>query len=244
MLTKNQSKRILSLRQKKQRLKQGLFIAEGPKVVQEFIDSNYELVEIFSINNNYAHFEGKLTIIDEKELKKISSLVTPNTVLAVFKIPTPIEVNANGLILALDELNNPGNLGTIIRLCDWFGIKDLVCSTTTVDCYNSKTVQAAMGSHTRVNIIYLDLELFLDAQSYTMGTFMDAKASIYEMELPSSGVVVLGNEANGISDAIASKLNTRLAIPRFGLLKQTESLNVANAAAIVLSEFKRRSIER
>ena len=244
MLTKNQSKRILSLRQKKQRLKQGLFIVEGPKVVQEFIDSNYELVEIFSINNNYAHFEGKLTIIDEKELKKISSLVTPNTVLAVFKIPTPIEVNANGLILALDELNNPGNLGTIIRLCDWFGIKDLVCSTTTVDCYNSKTVQAAMGSHTRVNIIYLDLELFLDAQSYTMGTFMDAKASIYEMELPSSGVVVLGNEANGISDAIASKLNTRLAIPRFGLLKQTESLNVANAAAIVLSEFKRRSIER
>lgn len=217
---------------------------EGPKVVQEFIDSNYELVEIFSINNNYAHFEVKLTIIDERELKKISSLVTPNTVLAVFKIPTPIEVNANGLILALDELNNPGNLGTIIRLCDWFGIKDLVCSTTTVDCYNSKTVQAAMGSHTRVNIIYLDLELFLDAQSYTMGTFMDAKASIYEMELPSSGVVVLGNEANGISDAIASKLNTRLAIPRFGLLKQTESLNVANAAAIVLSEFKRRSIER
>lgn len=244
MLTKNQSKRILSLKQKKQRLIQGLFIVEGPKVVQEFIDSNYELVEIFSINNNYAHFEGKLTIIDEKELKKISSLVTPNTVLAVFKIPTPIEVNANGLILALDELNNPGNLGTIIRLCDWFGIKDLVCSTTTVDCYNSKTVQAAMGSHTRVNIIYLDLELFLDAQSYTMGTFMDAKASIYEMELPSSGVVVLGNEANGISDAIASKLNTRLAIPRFGLLKQTESLNVANAAAIVLSEFKRRSIER
>lgn len=244
MLTKNQSKRILSLKQKKQRLKQGLFIVEGPKVVQEFIDSNYELVEIFSINNNYAHFEGKLTIIDEKELKKISSHVTPNTVLAVFKIPTPIEVNTNGLILALDELNNPGNLGTIIRLCDWFGIKDLVCSTTTVDCYNSKTVQAAMGSHTRVNIIYLDLELFLDAQSYTMGTFMDAKASIYEMELPSSGVVVLGNEANGISDAIASKLNTRLAIPRFGLLKQTESLNVANAAAIVLSEFKRRSIER
>jgi TrmH family RNA methyltransferase len=244
MLTKNQSKRILSLKQKKQRLKQGLFIVEGPKVVQEFIDSNYGLVEIFSINNNYAHFEGKLTIIDEKELKKISSLVTPNTLLAVFKIPTPIEVNANGLILALDELNNPGNLGTIIRLCDWFGIKDLVCSTTTVDCYNSKTVQAAMGSHTRVNIIYLDLELFLDAQSYTMGTFMDAKASIYEMELPSSGVVVLGNEANGISDAIASKLNTRLAIPRFGLLKQTESLNVANAAAIVLSEFKRRSIER
>ena len=244
MLTKNQSKRILSLKQKKQRLKQGLFIVEGPKVVQEFIDSNYELVEIFSINNNYAHFEGKLTIIDEKELKKISSLVTPNTVLAVFKIPTPIEVNANGLILALDELNNPGNLGTIIRLCDWFGIKDLVCSTTTVDCYNSKTVQAAMGSHTRVNIIYLDLELFLDTQSHAMGTFMDAKASIYEMELPSTGVVVLGNEANGISDAIASKLNTRLAIPRFGLLKQTESLNVANAAAIVLSEFKRRSIER
>ena len=96
----------------------------------------------------------------------------------------------------------------------------------------------------KINIIYFDLELFLDTKSRTIGTFMDAKASIYEMELPSSGVVVLGNEANGISDAIASKLNTRLAIPRFGLLKQAESLNVANAAAIVLSEFKRRSIER
>tara|TARA_Y100000991_G_scaffold191388_1_gene158313 strand:- start:250 stop:984 length:735 start_codon:yes stop_codon:yes gene_type:complete len=244
MLTKNQYKRILSLRQKKQRLKHGLFIVEGPKVVQEFIDSNYEVVEIFSINNKYAHFEEKLTNIDEKALKKISSLVTPNTVLAIFKIPTPIKLNTNGLILALDELNNPGNLGTIIRLCDWFGIKDLVCSRTTVDCYNSKTVQAAMGSHTRVNIIYKDLELFLDNQSNIIGTFMDSKASIYEIELPSHGVVVLGNEANGISDSIASKLNTRVSIPRFGLLKQTESLNVSNAAAIVLSEFKRRSIER
>ena len=243
MLTKNQFKRILSLRQKKQRLKQGLFTVEGPKVVQEFIDSNYELVEVFSINNNYAHFQEKLTIIDEKELKKISSLITPNAVLAIFKTPIPAKVNTNGLILALDDLNNPGNLGTIIRLCDWFGIKDLVCSKATVDCYNSKTVQAAMGSHTRVNVVYLDIELFLESHSNAIGTFMDAKSSIYEMELPKSGVIVLGNEANGISESIASKLNTRFAIPRFGELKQAESLNVANAAAIVLSEFKRRSIE-
>ena len=244
MLTKNQFKRILSLRQKKQRLKQALFIVEGPKVVQEFLDSNYELVEIFSISEKYAIHEKQHTPIDLNTLQKISTLVTPNEVLAIFKIPTPKGVDLSSLILALDGLNNPGNLGTIIRLCDWFGIKDLVCSKTSVDCYNPKVVQAAMGSHVRVNIRYVKLELFLEGKSDSIGTFMDAEASIYDAEFPNKGVIVLGNESKGISKEVASKLKTEIMIPRFGSIKKTESLNVATAAAIILSEYKRRSIER
>ena len=244
MLTKNQFKRILSLRQKKQRLKQALFIVEGPKVVQEFLDSNYELMEIFSISEKYAIYKKQHTPIDLNTLQKISTLVTPNEVLAIFKIPPPKEVDLYSLILALDGLNNPGNLGTIIRLCDWFGIKDLVCSKTSVDCYNPKVVQAAMGSHVRVNIHYVKLELFLEGKSDTIGTFMDAKASIYDAEFPNKGVVVLGNESKGISKEVASKVKKEIAIPRFGSIKKTESLNVATAAAIILSEYKRRSIER
>ena len=244
MLTKNQFKRILSLRQKKQRLKQALFIVEGPKVVQEFLDSNYELMEIFSISEKYAIYKTQHTPIDLDTLQKISTLATPNEVLAIFKIPTPKEVDISSLILALDGLNNPGNLGTIIRLCDWFGIKDLVCSKTSVDCYNPKVVQAAMGSHVRVNIHYVKLELFLGGKSGKIGTFMDAKASIYDTKFPNKGVVVLGNESKGISKEVASKLKTEIKIPRFGSIKKTESLNVATAAAIILSEYKRRSIER
>ena len=129
-------------------------------------------------------------------------------------------------------------------MCDWFGIKDLVCSKTSVDCYNPKVVQAAMGSHVRVNIHYVKLELFLEGKSDTIGTFMDAKASIYDAEFTNKGVVVLGNESKGISKEVASKLKTEIAIPRFGSIKKTESLNVATAAAIILSEYKRRSIER
>lgn len=244
MLTKNQTKRILGLRQKKQRQHQGLFFAEGVKVVQEFLDSNYELIEIFSTSEAYADCQDKLTLIDHKTLSKISSLSTPNIVLAIFKIPEPKDVDLSSLILALDDLNNPGNLGTIIRLCDWFGIKDLVCSKNTVDSYNPKVVQAAMGSHSRVNISYLNLKSFLKSKPITIGTFMDATTSLYKTALPISGVVVFGNEANGISKAISSELKMHLSIPRYGALKETESLNVASAAAILLSEFKRQSIER
>jgi TrmH family RNA methyltransferase len=244
MLTKNQLKRIISLRQKKYRLKQQLFIAEGPKVIFEFLNSNYELVEIFSTSQHYNQFKAKLNIISDEELHKISLLKTPNKLLAIFKIPKPLKVDPSKLILALDKINNPGNLGTIIRLCDWFGVKDLICSNNTVDCYNSKVVQSAMGSHIRVNISYVELECFLEKSSNVIGTFTESKNSIYETEFPSSGVIVLGNEANGISSKIASKINIGLTIPRFGTHMNAESLNVANSAAIILSEFKRKSIER
>ena len=158
MLTKNHYKLIRSLRQKKQRQNQKLFVVEGVKVVQEFLNSKYELEYIYSTSESYSNFEDKWVSINNSELKKISSLVSANSVLAIFKIPKPKKIDFSKLIIALDELNNPGNLGTIIRLCDWYGVKDLICSKDTVDCYNPKVIQSAMGSHSRVNISYLNLK--------------------------------------------------------------------------------------
>ena len=220
-----------------------MFVVEGVKVVQEFLNSNYELVEVFSTDTSYSKFTTNFTEVSSKELSTISGFSSPNKVIAIFKMLAPSSVNWSGLVLALDAINDPGNLGTIIRLCDWFGINDLVCSEDTVDCYNSKVVQSSMGSHTRVNITYLKLEAVLVDSQSCYGTFMDG-VSIYDQKLPEIGVIVLGNEANGISQEIEDLMDTRLSIPRFGSLKQTESLNVANAAAIILSEFKRNAIEK
>lgn len=220
-----------------------MFVVEGVKVVQEFLNSNYELVEVFSTDTSYSKFTTNFTEVSSKELSTISGFSSPNKVIAIFKMLAPSSVNWSGLVLALDAINDPGNLGTIIRLCDWFGINDLVCSEDTVDCYNFKVVQSSMGSHTRVNITYLKLEAVLVDSQSCYGTFMDG-VSIYDQKLPEIGVIVLGNEANGISKEIEDLMDTRLSIPRFGSLKQTESLNVANAAAIILSEFKRNAIEK
>tara|TARA_B110000459_G_C16512757_1_gene448693 strand:+ start:7 stop:738 length:732 start_codon:yes stop_codon:yes gene_type:complete len=243
MLTKNQIKLIHSLSQKKFRVQHQMFVVEGIKVVQEFLNSNYKLVEVFSTDISYSKFSSNFTEVSSKELSKISSFSSPNKVLATFKIPPSSPVNWSGLVLALDAINDPGNLGTIIRLCDWFGISDLVCSETTVDCYNSKVVQSSMGSHTRVNITYANLETVLPQSKVCYGTFMDG-VSIYDQKLANKGVIVLGNEANGVSKEIEALMDSRISIPRFGGLKQTESLNVANAAAIILSEFKRNPTEK
>ena len=152
----------------------------------------------------------------------------------------PKQPNNTGLKVALDSVRDPGNFGTIIRLCDWFGIDDLICSKETVDMYNPKVVQATMGSLTRVNIYYTDLETYLDQSDLSVfGTFMDGK-NIYEEQLPPQGIIVMGNEANGISEGVTKVISHKIAIPRFGALQQTESLNVATATAIILSEFKRK----
>lgn len=241
MLSKSQIKLITRLKQKKYRLQDGFFVAEGIKVINELLDSHLKLHHLFTISsfNIDANLE---TLITEAELKKISFLKTPNKALAVFEIPRETTIDTNALIVALDDVRDPGNLGTIIRLCDWFGVKDLVCGTASVDCYNPKVIQATMGSITRVNVSYVDLESFLrDAKVEKFGAFMDGE-NVYKTELPSQGVLVLGNEANGISEAIEKKVTQRVSIPRFGALQATESLNVATAAAILLSEFKRSAI--
>ena len=242
MLTKSQIKLITSLKQKKIRLQHQLFVVEGVKVVQEFLNSDYELVEIFALEDHYASYKQKFTQVNSKELSKISGFSSPNNVLATFKIPTEKPIQWSALVVALDDVNDPGNLGTIIRLCDWFGIEDLVCSEATVDCYNPKVVQASMGSHSRVNISYVNLKNALPSAPNCIGTFMDGH-SIYDENLPASGVIILGNEANGISEGVEALITKRLSIPRFGKTKQTESLNVANATAIILSEFKRNLTE-
>ncbi|HLV51009.1 MAG TPA: RNA methyltransferase [Flavobacterium sp.] len=240
MLSKNQIKYITQLKQKKYREQQNVFIAEGIKVIQELINAPLELVHLYSTKEWQTKLPATLfTMISEAELKKISSLTTPNQCLALFKMKEIKTLKNKGLKLALDAVRDPGNLGTIIRLCDWFGIEDLICSKETVDVYNPKVVQATMGSLTRVNVFYTDLEEYLKrSESPVFGTFMEGE-NIYKQSLPNEGIIVMGNEANGISKEIEDLVTRKVSIPRFGDLQQTESLNVATAVAIILSEFKR-----
>ncbi len=235
-LTNNQIKLIRNLQQKKYRQQHGLFVVEGLKGVQEFLASDFELYQWFTTDKS---FSANAIAISEKELQKISGLRTPNATLAVFRIPKEKPIPSDGLIVALDDVRDPGNLGTIIRLCDWFGVEHLICSASTVDCYNPKVVQATMGSLSRINVVYTDLMGFLKGYSKDVfGTFMNGQ-TIYSEDLPKEGVVVMGNEANGISSEIEQLVTKKLSIPRFGKLQETESLNVATATAIVLNEFKR-----
>ncbi len=237
-LSKNHLKLITSLHQKKYRQKHKMFVVEGIKVVNEFLNSSFQLNTLFSTDDSFSTLSGYVQISDQ-ELKKISRLTTPNKVVALFEIPVENLPKSKGLILALDAINDPGNLGTIIRLCDWFGINELVCSTNTVDCYNGKVVQASMGSLTRITITYCDLEAYI--KETNLPTFIaDMEGeNVYEKELPNEAILIMGNEANGISDSIRNLGKNKISIPRFGNLQQTESLNVATATAILLSEFRR-----
>ncbi len=242
MVSKNQKKLIKSLYQKKYRKQHGLFVAEGKKVINELLIAGLELQAIYTLDQLYFNTDEDHTfIVTEEELKSISFLTTPQAALAVFYIPKTIWEQSNGITLVLDDIRDPGNLGTIIRLCDWFGISDLVCSEQTVDCYNPKVVQATMGSIIRVRIVYTNLEVFINSQKNELpvfGTFMDG-SNIHKEKLPERGIIVMGNEANGISPKIENLITHRVTIPRFGQIQETESLNVATATAIVLNEFKR-----
>jgi len=239
-ISKNQLKLITSLSQKKYRQKHNLFIAEGVKVLNELLNSTFEIETLFCTDDFEATIsEEKVVRISETELKKVSTLKSPNKALGIFKIPKEKAVQNSGLTIALDAINDPGNLGTIIRLCDWFGITQLVCSKDTVDCYNQKVVQASMGSLTRVSIHYTDLENYITKSN--LDTFiadMDGE-NVYKTKLPKEGILIMGNEANGVSKEIKSLLQYKISIPRFGETQETESLNVATATAILLSEFKR-----
>ena len=239
MVSKNQIKLINSLQQKKYRKLHNLFIAEGKKVIQELIDANFSLEHLFVTKEKLFDKKYHSELISDAELKKISALTTANDCLAVFKIKEVNSKGSSGLELALDNIKDPGNMGTIIRLCDWFGISKIVCTEETVDIYNPKVVQATMGSLARVEILYTNLTDYLKtAEVEIFGTFMEGK-NIYKQELPTKGIIVMGNEANGISKEIENLVTQKISIPRFGNLQQTESLNVATATAVILSEFKR-----
>ena len=241
MISKNQIKFIRSLELKKNRKQNGLFVAEGPKVVGDLLHADYKARMLFATKP----YPGAELITDD-ELQRISFLQHPQEILAVFEMPTlnsqPSTLNSQ-LSLALDGIQDPGNLGTIIRIADWFGISTIYCSPETADVYNPKVVQATMGSLAHVQVVYTDL-LALVSQlppSYPVyGTLLDGE-NIYQQELTSEGIIVMGNEGNGISQALREHINRRLLIPDFhtGELR-AESLNVAIATAITCSEFKRR----
>lgn len=238
MVSKNELKLITSLHQKKYRNKHQLFIAEGAKGVIELIASKIPLYKIFQTQTIEGLPEDKTVEISTAEMKKISCLKTPSDILAVFHMPEVKDNQSSGLILALDNVRDPGNLGTIIRLCDWFGVSKLLCSENTVDCYNPKVVQATMGSLARVQINYLDLERFLsDTNKPVYGAIMEGE-NVYKTKLAKDAILVMGNESNGINSSILQKVTNNISIPRFGS-QQTESLNVATATAILLSEFNR-----
>jgi len=239
-ISKNQLKLITSLSQKKYRQKNSLFIAEGIKVVNELLNSSFNVDILFATDDFETTISSdKIVRISEKDLQKISNLKSPNKVVGLFKIPEEKKLQEKGLTIVLDAINDPGNLGTIIRLCDWFGVTQLICSKDTVDCYNSKVVQASMGSLTRISIKYIDLENYL--QETNLPTFIaDMNGeNVYSSTLPKEAILVMGNEANGVSDELKTLIKNKVSIPRFGETQETESLNVATATAILLSEFKR-----
>lgn len=239
MVGKSQIKLIRSLHQKKYRNQNGLFIVEGIKAVKEVLASPIQAFKIFSTSPESIDDKNvEVTFISDAELKQMSTLKNPNSVLGVFYIPQTDKIEFNEWIVVLDDVRDPGNLGTIIRLCDWFGIPHLVCSPQTVDCYNPKVLQATMGSISRVNIVYEDITSFLkDCPLPVYGAFMGG-TSHYSQNLPKAGILVMGNEANGISSQVENLLSEKISIPQFGK-KTTESLNVATATAILLSAVRK-----
>ncbi len=238
MLSKNQIKFVRSLELKKNRKREHLFVAEGPKVVGDLLRAGYHPHSIFSTSPRQ---DGQL--VTEEELQRISFLQHPQEVLAVFEIPDEEQhpINPNGLSLALDGIQDPGNLGTIIRIADWFGINAIYCSHDTADVYNPKVIQATMGSIAHVPIIYGDLvELISKASCPVYGTLLDGE-DIYQQAITPNGIIVMGNEGNGISESVRPLVTHRLLIPNFSNSPETaESLNVAIATAITCSEFRRR----
>ena len=259
MISKNQIKLVRSLEQKKHRQEEGLFVAEGPKVVGDLLDCHFRPRMIFSLTGGERwELRGQraatpVQMITDDELRRLSFLQHPQQVLAVFELPEQGHHNdysnhhplsgsvakGEGLCLALDGVQDPGNLGTIIRVADWYGIDTIYCSTDTADAWSPKVVQATMGSIARVHIIYMNLvDLLRNTDLPVYGTVLDGE-NIYRQQLTASGIIVMGNEGNGISEPIRQALTHRLLIPQ--VRHGAESLNVAVATAIVCSEFRRQA---
>lgn len=237
MISKNRIKEISSLSQKKYRDEQGLFVVEGEKMIEEALHSDFEVVEIWRQDE-----------IGREAMGRISQLSSPSPVLALVrqKPQKSAPERPDDLMLALDSVRDPGNLGTIIRIADWFGISTVLASRDTVDVYNPKVVQATMGAVFRVDVIYCDLPQAL--RSYAefgidvYGTFLDG-SSIYDARLSDKGIIVMGSESFGISPQVEETVSSRLLIPQFPAgAQRSESLNVAVATAITVAEFRRTNI--
>lgn len=250
MLSKNDIKNIKSLEQKKFRDEKGLFVAEGHKLVGELLGV-FKCVLVVGtqewITSRKSIPAQRVETVTAEELKRASLLRTPQDVLAVFCIPDNAaslsQAASKNLVLALDDVQDPGNLGTIVRIADWFGVRDIFCSKGTADIYNPKAVQATMGAISRVELHYTDLFKELSELPHSTpiyGTYLNGD-TIYDTELSQEGVIIMGNEGNGISAQVGKAVNRRLYIPNWPAGATTsESLNVAIATAIVCSEFRRR----
>lgn len=247
MISKARIKWIKSLEIRKYRQQYKAFVAEGPKLVEELLPYSTPLCIVATqdwLNQNEQIKAAEIYAVSQEELKRISLLRTPQNVLTVMPIPDrKLDLSAlqGRLVIALDGVQDPGNIGTILRTADWFGIKHVLCSEGTVDVYNPKCVQSCMGALARVEVYYCHLpEVLSKVQMPIYGTFLDGK-DIYAEELHAEGIIVMGNEGNGISAQIAEMINRRLYVPNFpkGSLT-TESLNVAVTTGIVCAEFRRR----
>lgn len=246
MITKNQIKYINSLQQKKFRLEHQSFVVEGAKSIVELLKSDFELELLFItksfFESNSALFEHhsiQPEIVEVHELEKVGSFSSNNAALAVAKTKENLEllVNDEEFALILDDIRDPGNLGTIIRIADWYGITKIICSTSTVDVYNPKVINSTMGSFTRISLYYTDLATFIKNQDKTIyGTLLDGE-NIHQTKFTDSGYILIGNEANGISAEIAGLISHKITIPKFG---GAESLNAGIATAVVLDNVFRR----
>ena len=245
MLSKSQIKLIRSLELKKNRKREKLFVAEGPKVVGDLLRAGFQPHSVFSTTSLSLPVSADIQGITDEELHRISFLQHPQEVLALFHLPESPQPDSTRLntqlAIALDNVQDPGNVGTIIRIADWFGIDAIYCSPTTADVYSPKVVQATMGSIAHIPIIVCDLVTLLSQASCPVyGTVLDGE-NIYSQSLTSPGIIVMGNEGNGISPAIRQLLTHRLLIPNYHKDSETaESLNVAIATAITCAEFRRR----
>lgn len=249
MWSKNKLKFVRSLTQKKYRDAERAFLAEGAKVIGEL--SGAFRMRLLVATQEYLDKHPEVTaeeidVVTSRELSQASALTTAHEALAVFEKPdrkVAFEMNPDDLVLALDGVQDPGNVGTIIRLADWFGITNVVCSRETADAFSPKVVQATMGALARVNVFYVDLPQWLEenrGQMPVYGTFMDGD-NLYESTLTSHGIIVMGNEGKGISQAVEQHVSRRITIPNFPEGRPTvESLNVAIATAVTCSEFRRR----
>ncbi|MGE4585955.1 MAG: RNA methyltransferase [Mangrovibacterium sp.] len=255
MLSKNKIKFIQSLNRKKIRERENVFLVEGNKMVREAIHSELHIdllcgtAEFLESNHISGQSAREVIEVTSEELQKASLLQSPQKALAIIQMPAdPFSMSMllNEFSLALDFIQDPGNLGTIIRIADWFGIRHLLCSENTVDCYNPKVIQSSMGSIFRVKVHYLNLKATLaEANKHEIpvsGTFLDGD-NIFATSLPPYGILVMGNEGNGISPELDPIIRKKIQIPSFPLNQQgSESLNVATATAICCAEFRRRVI--
>lgn len=255
MISKNKIKLIKSLARKKFRQKEQLFLAEGDKIVLEVLNSDFRITELFATEKFLAANKKSVmraetcTEVTSEEIKKASLLKQPQNCLAICKLPPAAELpdRIAGFSLFLDGIQDPGNLGTIIRICDWFGVEYLFCSPDTADIYSPKVIQASMASFCRVKSFYSEFScissLADSSEIPVYGTFLEGN-NIFEESLPGKALIVLGNEGRGIRTTVAEKVANKLSIPSFSRNNSgAESLNVAVAAGIISSEFRRKNLK-